>query len=222
MVGTIAQAGALAAAIFALACCWLPLLLIAFGISGGALAAGFEASRPVLLPLTFALLGLAFYFTYRKPAAAVGGSGKAGTGDDCCTVPGNDAGSESCCTPEKKGFTIRKMNKVMLWPLTALVLAFAFFPNYVGFLLTSGAPPARTASPDLADVRWTLAISGMTCEGCAAHIEANLSKVPGVHQAAVKYEARNAVVSADSSVSEEALRAAVLKAGYTLKSAGRT
>ena len=60
--GVIAQIGALASAVVASACCWLPLLLIAVGVSGGALAATFEAWRPVLLPVTFVLLGLAFYF----------------------------------------------------------------------------------------------------------------------------------------------------------------
>ena len=62
-VGLLAQVGALASAIVASACCWLPLLLIAVGVSGSALSATFEAWRPVLLPLPFALLGLACCFT---------------------------------------------------------------------------------------------------------------------------------------------------------------
>lgn len=124
---TIAKAGALISAILASACCRLPLLLIAFGVSGGALAARFEAVRPVLLPVTFALLGMAFFFTYRKPRVA------AATASD---------GGESCgCPPEvRRGFTIKRMNRLMLWVVTVFVLAFAFFPNYVGFLLSGGGP----------------------------------------------------------------------------------
>lgn len=57
---TATQIGALVSAIIASACCWLPLLLIALGVSGGALASIFETWRPVLLPTTFVLLGLAF------------------------------------------------------------------------------------------------------------------------------------------------------------------
>ncbi|MBI5814894.1 MAG: hypothetical protein HZB29_04710 [Nitrospinae bacterium] len=120
--GTIAQAGALISAVLASACCWLPLSLIAFGVSGGTMAAKFEASRPVLLPVTFAMLGLAFFFTYRKPKIVVAAT---------------SGGEESCGCPAEhlKGFTIKRLNKIMLWVVTVFVLAFAFFPNYIGFLL---------------------------------------------------------------------------------------
>ena len=69
----LAQAGALTSAVISSACCWLPLLLLAFGVSGGALSATFEAWRPVLLPVTFMLLGIAFFLTYRKPKKAAQG-----------------------------------------------------------------------------------------------------------------------------------------------------
>ena len=298
-VGAVAQVGALVSAVAASACCWLPLLLIAVGISGGTLAATFEAWRPVLLPVTFALLSLAFYFTYRKPrraatsaAAETDAEGDA-DGDACCVVPGADKEAEACCPPDKaKRFTLKKFNKVLLWVITAFVLAFAFFPNYVGFLIAGGgdtlaarddlqkvvvkidgmtceACAARATSIERSlrelpgvvaaevnyekkeavvglpkggevprdeilaaiaaagnftgrfvdQMQWTLAIDGMTCQGCAAHIQASLSKIPGVYGASASYKKRQATVFADPTLTEESLRKAVSDAGYILKSA---
>lgn len=201
--GTIAQAGALISAVVASACCWLPLLLIAFGVSGGTLAAKFEAFRPVLLPVTFALLGLAFFFTYRKPkvvAAAASG------------------GEESCgCPPEhSKGFTIKRLNKIILWVVTVFVLAFAFFPNYVGFLLATNDTAQVRA--DTERVEWRMTIKGMTCQGCAALIQSELTKVPGVYEAKVDYEQGSAVITATPEVNEAVLRKAVEVAGYSVSS----
>ena len=46
----------------------------------------------------------------------------------------------------------------------------------------------------------TILISGMTCATCAAHVQAELSKVPGVRSATVSYQEQKAVAVADSSV----------------------
>ncbi|GMV83932.1 MAG: hypothetical protein AMXMBFR7_51160 [Planctomycetota bacterium] len=219
--GVLAQAGALVSAVVASACCWLPLLLIAFGVSGSAVAAKFEAFRPVLLPVTFALLGVAFYFAYRKPKVVA-----AGTGESCClpqagATPGPAAEASSCCAPNgEKGFTMKKLNKAMLWVVTAVVLAFAFFPNYVGYLIDGGDTLADK-SELVGQVRWTLAIEGMTCEGCAKGLQAAVSNLPGVSQATVSYERKEAEVAGNSSLTEEALRKVVSDAGYTTRSAMR-
>jgi len=212
--GLLAQIGALASAIVASACCWLPLLLIAVGVSGGALSATFEAWRPVLLPVTFALLGLAFYFTYRKPRATTQPAG----GDACCAVPATESKGEPCCPPARgRVSTLKKLNKVMLWVVTAFVLAFAFFPNYVGYLLGGGDTLAVRSDLDKVVVN----IEGMTCEACAAGLQAKLAKIPGVSNASVSYEQGQAVVTADPSVVTGTLREAVSEAGYTVTSATR-
>ncbi|MGE4159647.1 MAG: mercuric transporter MerT family protein [Planctomycetota bacterium] len=209
--GLIAQFGALASAVVASACCWLPLLLIAVGVSGGAMAATFEAWRPVLLPVTFALLGVAFYFTYRKPKAATAGAGEA-----CCAVPAVDSGVASCCPPENaKGFTIKKVNKVMLWVVTAFVLAFALFPYYVGYFLTGGNVPVNRGNL-AGQANWMLAIEGMTCEGCAKGLQSALMKLPGVTKASVSYSDRRAVIETDVSVTEKILRQAVSSTGFSV------
>lgn len=190
--GTLAQFGALASAVVASACCWLPLLLLAVGVSGGALSATFEAWRTVLLPMTFLLLGLAFYSAYWRPKVVpVSARGPDAAGNACCIAPGADAKAAACCLPPgTKGFALRKFNKVMLWVVTVFVLAFAFFPNYVGYLLGGGG--ALAARHDLDKV--VVKIDGMTCEACAVKIENALRNVAGVSAAEVNYEKAEALV----------------------------
>ena len=210
--GIVAQFGALASAMVASACCWLPLLLIAVGVSGGALAATFEAWRPVLLPVTFVLLSVAFYFTYRKPkVSAVSAAASNASGDACCAVPEPGTGA-ACCPPENaQGITLKKVNKVMLWVVTVFVLVFAFFPNYVGYLL--GGEDTLAAREDLDKV--VIEIDGMTCEACAANIVDSLRKVPGVEAAEVSYERHEALVGIQkgSEPPRELILAAVANAG---------
>jgi copper chaperone CopZ len=210
--GAVTQAGALISAVLASACCWLPLLLIAFGVSGGALSAKFEALRPVLFPLTFALLGMAFYFTYRKPKAKAEAAPPHGTGETCCAVPGMQE--------DKKGVTIKKLNKAMLWVITVLVLAFAFLPNYLGFFLR-GSEAALTQT-EANRIEWAMRIVGMTCQACAAHIESELRKIPGVSEVNINYAKGSALVVASPAVNESDLRRAVETAGYTVSTVEKT
>ncbi len=206
--GLLAQVGALASAIVASACCWLPLLLIAAGVSGGALSATFEAWRPVLLPVSFALLGLAFYFTYRKPRAMTQPARETTAGGDaCCAVPATESRGEACCPPAGgRVSALKKVNKVMLWVVAVFVLAFAYFPNYVGYLLGGGDTLAARRDLDSVVVK----VEGMTCEACAAGIERGLRSVPGVVAAAVSYEKGEAVIGIAKGTS--APRDAILKA----------
>lgn len=217
-VGLLAQVGALASAIVASACCWLPLLLIAVGVSGGAVSATFEAWRPVLLPVTFALLGLAYYFTYRKPRpAAQPAGGTAAGGNACCAVPATESNAEACCPPAGGRIsTLKRVNKVMLWVVTVFVLAFAFFPNYVGYLLGGGDTLAARNDLDKVVVK----VEGMTCEACAASIENALRNVPGVAAAEVGYEKGEAVVgiAKGTPVPREPILNAISLAGdYTVR-----
>ncbi|QOJ02244.1 MAG: cation transporter [Planctomycetia bacterium] len=208
--GTVVQFGALASAIAASACCWLPLLLIALGVSGGALASTFEAWRPVLLPVTLALLGLAFYFAYHAPRVA-----SAGCETNCCATPETESCPEACCPPHNiKGFAFHKLNKPVLWVVTIFVLAFALFPNYVGYLLRGN--DSFAARNDLEKI--VVQIDGMTCEACAAGIAASLRMIPGVAAAEVSYEKGQAVIGVPSTnrIPPQVILKAIRKAGdYT-------
>ena len=59
-------AGSVASAVVASACCWLPLLLLAFGASAAGISAAFETVRPWFLGGAALLLGVGFYSAYRK------------------------------------------------------------------------------------------------------------------------------------------------------------
>src|SRR5436190_590252 len=75
----LATLGTVVSAILASSCCWVPLLLLGLGLLGVStsglariMKVGLESYRTTFTVVTFAFLGLAFYFTYRprRPAAA--------------------------------------------------------------------------------------------------------------------------------------------------------
>lgn len=201
----IAKVGVLISAVMASACCWLPLVLLAVGVSGAGIASALEAYRPLFIVVTFGFLGPAFYLTYRPRKTAACAS------HACCATEPTDA--NECCTPAaKRRFNLMAFNKVMLWVVTALAVAFLFFPSYVGRLVGSGTGPALTA-----DMNQTLfRVEGMTCEGCAAIAEKTLRGVPGVLSADVDYQNGEAVVGTDECcpVPQDQILAALKKAGY--------
>jgi hypothetical protein len=95
--GLWATTGAVVSAILSSACCWLPLLLIAFGASAAGVAGLLEAYRPHLLGATGLLLASGFYLVYFRKA-------KCGPG-------------EACAVPNPR---LRRFNKITLWVATAL------------------------------------------------------------------------------------------------------
>ena len=182
-----AAAGATLTAALSSACCWLPLLLLAVGVSTAGVSGFLEAYRIPSLTASAVLLGAGFYFSYfRRPRCAPDGS---------------------CSTPNRR---MARFNKSVLWIATLFVAAFGLFPTYVRALVapgTSVASDGRTV---------TLRIEGMTCEGCAGGIEMELGRVSGVLEARVLYDkARATVVVNPSAAPDEAdLVAAVQRAGY--------
>jgi Cu+-exporting ATPase len=67
----------------------------------------------------------------------------------------------------------------------------------------------------VANATVTLAVTGMTCEGCVGHVQEALAGTPGVASATVSLAQRQAVVGYDAArVQPEALIAAIVKAGY--------
>jgi copper ion binding protein len=59
-----------------------------------------------------------------------------------------------------------------------------------------------------------LSVDGMSCEHCVAHVTQALEGVAGVKSAKVSLRKKNAVVKCDDNVSVDALKAAVVDAGY--------
>ena len=60
----------------------------------------------------------------------------------------------------------------------------------------------------------TMKIEGMMCGHCQATVEKALKGVQGVSEVVVSLEDKNAVVTADESVSADTLKTAVVDAGY--------
>jgi copper chaperone CopZ len=206
-----ATLGAVLTAALGSACCWLPLLLIALGFSAAGVGSFFEQYRLPFLCATFALLAVAWYLTYRpwgRRGHLVGEMRAAeppSTGSDCCAPHPAPIGGQ----PSRR-FT-RRLNEVMLWAATLLVLLFALFPSWSGLVFGDGGGPGPADGPGL-----VLEIHGMTCDGCAATVRKALRRVPGVARVAVDYPRALAVVTAEpgSVVRSEALLRALEEAGF--------
>lgn len=96
------------AALAASLCCILPIVFVLIGVGIAGASSFFEAWRPVLLFITFTLLGAGFYFAYRKPR------------ESC-------APNSACALPATK-----RSGRVWLWIATVFVILFAAFPYYSG------------------------------------------------------------------------------------------
>jgi copper chaperone CopZ len=192
--GKLVTTGAAVAAILSSACCWLPLLLIGFGVSAGGVAAVFDAYRTPLLVGTGVLLSTAFYFSYRPPKA--------------CALDG------SCATPKRKAM---RMNHILLWATTVLVVGFTSFPSWMRLVVDSGEAAASVAASETTEVRY--AVEGMHCEGCKGLLEAELMTIPGVVAANVVYDEKLAVVRVrnGTSVSVDAVAKAGQEVGFTVR-----
>lgn len=188
--GLVTVGGSVLAALIASACCWLPLLLVTFGVSAAGVSAQFESVRPYFLALTTVLLGAGFYFSYfRRPTCQPG---------------------DACATPKPR---LQRWNRTMLWIATVFVAGIAFFPDYVGLISTGEAAPP----PVSAELTSTaLRIDGMTCEACTAHVRQELLAVHGVEEASVSYPESVATIyfEKDAAPAAEELARAVARAGY--------
>jgi copper chaperone CopZ len=183
---TISKVGTVLSAIMASSCCWLPLLLLAFGVSGAGIAGTLDAYRPLFIALTAVCLTAAFYFTYRPRRIAQDST-------DCCTTV------NACCATPTTGlqFGATTLNKVMLWGVTILAIAFLSFPNYVKDFLTVGDSDKPALSTPLVRTT-TFAVKGMSCEGCAAVVEKVVKDIPGVLSVRVDYDKKTVEISTEA------------------------
>lgn len=166
--------GSVLAAITASLCCVGPLVAVALGAGGFAASALFEKWRPVFLGVTFALLALAWFLTYRKPKAACE------EGSACATNP------------------VSKWNRVVLWLATGVVLIMAAFPSLSSAILRGSQrpTPAVLAGPNSAILK--VKIPSMDCAACAASIQAKLRKQSGIENAEVSFATKEAVLQYDT------------------------
>jgi copper chaperone CopZ len=203
---SISKVGTVLSAVMASACCWLPLVLLAFGVSGAGIAGTLDAYRPVFIGLTVVFLGAAFYFTYRPRKMAPASEDCCATAEDCCAAPSPTS---------KRRFSMMTLNKVMLWGVTVLAVAFLFFPHYMKFFLSGGGADAPAANSPLVRTT-TFSVDGMTCEGCAVVAEKAVRDVPGVLSVKVDYDSKRMVVTSQAGdpAPVEAVQQALEKVGH--------
>lgn len=186
------------AALAASACCWIPALLGAGAAGSLGVSAALAPWRPYLLGLTALFLIGGFWMVYRKPKA------------DCCDEGG-------CATPVAA--KRRKINIGVMWAVALFAIAMAAYPEVQAMRFR--ASPASNAPVPASARQVVLVVKGMDCEACAAPIEENLKKLPGVLSARVDYPKAQAIVSLGSpEPSEAALLKAVKDSGFeaTIKS----
>lgn len=183
--------GSILAAITASLCCIGPLVAVLLGAGGFAASAVFEKWRPVFLGVTFALLALAWYLTYRKPKAACE------EGSACATKP------------------VSKWNKVILWFATGFVLIAAAFPSLSSAILRATQTTAPVAGADENTAVLKVKIPSMDCAACALNIQSVLKKQAGVVSAQVSFDTKDAVVRYDATkLSPEKIIAAIDQTGF--------
>jgi copper chaperone CopZ len=213
--GFMAIGGSVGTAMLSSACCWLPLLLLTFGLSAGGMAGIFDTVRPYFLILAALLLGTGFYLAYFR------GAGKAAC-QPC----------KSCAASNTNVQRFRGFNRAMLWVATVFVIAFALFPYYSGALFAGGTgsnstSPAVSASgpaanesethATTAEQEYAFSVDGMYCVGCAATLQTALRRVDGVKSAGVSYSDKQAVVRADAETLDlETLTDAAQRAGFPI------
>jgi len=185
--------GVLLPAMAASLCCILPLFFAGAGVTAIVVAEKFAAVRPYLLGVTALMLAAGFYYAYRQKSCEPGGV--------CATAAG------------------RWRVRLGLWLATAVAVVLTTFPYWSGAVVRGVVQTSR-ASSELQSTagplqKTTLQVSGMVCEMCAALIERELEKQPGVRSARVLFSESKAEVEYDSSqISLSRIRSLVEKAGY--------
>ena len=96
-------------------CCIGPIAAAFLGFTSFAALVKYEPLRPLFTAVTFVFLGGSFYLAYRKPPA------------ETCE-PGS-----ICAT---HGATkVQKINRIVLWTVTAIVLVVLTFPTWSNWVL---------------------------------------------------------------------------------------
>lgn len=191
--------GSLLTALAASLCCILPLIAAAGGIAVLGASTAFEAWRPYLLFATVLLLsggGFLAYRDYRRGCAP---------GSLCETKP------------------VTKWNFLSLGLVAAVALSLALFPYYSSSVVQAmGAPKVKKESPNGNIQSSHFGISGMTCSSCARGLEASFRNMPGVREAKVDYDSKQATVTFEpSKQTDEALKNLVAEAGYKVTQKSR-
>ena len=142
--------GAIISAIGASICCLSPAVLAILGLSSAGLFSKFEGLRPYLIGIAAILLAPAFYLTYRKKEVMCEGGE--------CKISG-----------------AQKLNKIVLWVATLLIIGFIAFP-YIN--LPSHISSYNKITGEFEE--YIISVDGMTCAGCKFHVERAIKELDGI------------------------------------------
>lgn len=170
-----ALAGAVVAAVTASLCCILPVIAVGLGLTGFAASRFFEPWRPYLLVATAGLLAFGFYLEYRPRQQAC------------------EPGSACERTP------LGRWNRLILWLATGLVIVFAAFPYYSGWVVRAVSRDQQKAADvsQAPEAHLILRVEGMDCPACAGLLQNNLRQLSGVRRAEVSFQDKQASIDYD-------------------------
>tara|TARA_R110002049_G_scaffold117704_2_gene271324 strand:- start:1549 stop:2148 length:600 start_codon:yes stop_codon:yes gene_type:complete len=162
------------AAVAASSCCIPPVIALIAGVGGGASALSWmEPFRPYLIGLAVLAIGYAWYSYLRTKKA-----------DDCCEVDAKPKWYQT------KGFLIG---------ITLFAAISISFPYYAHIFYPNNNNKEVVVVSEANMQTLNFDIEGMTCSGCAAHVENEVNKLSGVISVTASYENENATVTFDKS-----------------------
>lgn len=187
-------------AVAASLCCITPVLALISGASGMASTFSWmEPARPYLIGITIFVLGFAWYQKL-KPRTAE--EIKCACEED--DLPAGKAG--------KKPFM---QTKTFLGIVTVFAALMLTFPNYAHIFYPSN-DKKEVIIVNASDIQTvTFNVKGMTCNGCASHVENDVNKLPGIVSVDAIYEEATAKVEFDQTkVSLNQIEEAINGTGY--------
>uniref|UniRef100_UPI0040480553 mercuric transport protein MerTP n=1 Tax=Mariniflexile sp. TaxID=1979402 RepID=UPI0040480553 len=179
------------AAVAASSCCIPPVIALIAGVGGGASALSWmEPFRPYLIGLAVLAIGFAWY-SYLKQKNA----------DDCgCEVDAKPKWFQT------KGFLIG---------ITLFAAVSISFPYYAHIFYPNNNNKEVAVVSEANVETLNFDIEGMTCNGCAAHVENEVNKLSGIISVTASYENENATVTFDKSkTTKEDIVKAINGTGY--------
>jgi mercuric ion transport protein len=194
----------ISAALMSSLCCITPVLALVAGTSGIASTFSWlDPFRPYLASLTILLLGFA-WFQKLKPV-------KIGSKNEL----------ECACEPEEAaGLKARRQRFLQSTSFLAILTVFAglmlAFPYYSHIFYPKAEK--QIILVDKSNIRSIeFIITGMTCSGCAEHVNHEVNKLPGIVKSDASYENGNAHVEFDKSkIGPAEIEAAINSTGYRI------
>ena len=181
---------AMFAALAASSCCIPPVIAALAGIGGiaGTLS-WIEPFRPYLIGIAVLAIGYAWYNHYQRQKS-----------DECCVIDAKPKWYQT------KGFLVG----VSIF--AAVSIAFPYY-SHIFFPSNEKREVIIVNATDIQTV--TFDVKGMTCTGCASHVENDVNKLPGIISVEAIYEEATAKVEFDQSkVSLVQIEAAINGTGY--------